>query len=210
MDPSPARRGRLPLPLIVAAVAAVIVVPLVLVRSESERDPETVDDERIEVVAGQIRTIPQLSSEHKGRVVEELKAALRDLYARAFLEEGAAATAPPSPEPTPATRVDDLFTARAREALHKDPDVFRAGATAASEGRLSVEGVITLEDSKPVQALLHVDFVGSGEPRGGSRLRIKQSGTLLLGATPDGWRVAGFGLRLESGLVTPSPTPEVS
>lgn len=209
MDPSPGQPGRLPMPLVVAAVVAVIVVPLVLVRSDSDRRPRTSTEQAVDVVTGQIRTIPQLSAERKSEVVDELKAALQNLYARAFLGTGTAATPPPSPEPTPATRVDDLFTAKAREALYKDPDVFRFGGAPASEGRLAVEGVITLEDSKPVQALLHVDFVGSGEPRSGSSLRITQSGTILLGATPDGWRVAGFGLRFESGLVTPSPTPEV-
>ncbi len=198
------------MPLAVAAVLAVFVVPLVLVRSNTDRRPEAGPDLAISVVTGQIRTIPLLPAEHKNRLVEEIKAALQVLYARAFLEAGAAATPPPSPEPTPATRVDDLFTAKAREALRKDPGVFRAGPVRASEGRLEIEGVITLENSEPVQALLHVDFVGSASPRGGgSGLRISQSGTLLLGATPDGWRVAGFGLRFESEPATPSPTPEV-
>ena len=207
MDPSRSSRGRLPLPLILAAVVAVIVVPIILVRSNSDRSAGPEHDNGVDVVTGQIRTIPQLSAERKSEVVEQLKAVLQNLYERAFLEGGTAATAPPSPEPTPATRVDDLFTANARKALHKDPDVFRLAGAAASEGKLSVEGVITLEESKPVQALLQVDFVGTGDPRGGKTLRISQKGTLLLSATPDGWRVAGFGLRFESELATPSPSP---
>ncbi|HYZ91500.1 MAG TPA: hypothetical protein VFA34_03790 [Actinomycetota bacterium] len=201
------RKSGFPMILVVAAVLAVVVIPLVWIGRESGKGRGTVAPGRVEAVPGEIRTIPQLSAERKSELIEQLKGALRELYGRAFLREGDPPTIPPSPQPSPATRVDDLFTANAQAALRKDPEVFRPGPVRAKEGRVTFAGVVTLEKWKPVQALLDVEFIAGGSPTGNvtADLRLQQKGTLLLTATKAGWRVAGFGLAFSSALVSPSP-----
>ena len=202
------KKSRGPIVLAVAAVMAAIVVPIVLVGPEPDREPAETPAPRVEVAAGQIRTVPELPGERKNALVGELGEALEELYARAFVVPGPEATAPPSPQPTPATRVDGFFTSKARAALRKDPDVFRAvDAVRVSGGKLSFGGIVTLEGSRPVQALLQIGFDAEGRPSGRATptVHLRQEGRLLLVSTSNGWRVDGFELRFSSRPVEPSP-----
>jgi hypothetical protein len=206
--PADNRRSEVLFVLAVAAVLAVVVL-FVLIGRETQ-GPDSQEPGRVEAVPGEIRTIPRLEPTRKQQLIEQLEGALAELYGRAFFHEGAAPTAPPSPLPSPSTRVDDLFTEKARAALRKDPDVFSPGPVRAKEGRVSFDGVVTLDGTRPLQALLQIEFIASGSPTGNvsSDLRLEQKGTLLLSATKAGWRVAGFGLTFSSALASPSPATE--
>ncbi len=197
---------RTPILLLVAALLAVIVVPIVLLDDQDDAFPGQTPTPGVVAAAGEIRTIPQLSPDDKRVLVGGLKRALVDLYGRAFVVEEPVAEAP---EPTPVTPVDDLFTENARIALHEDPNVFRlVEDLAVGSGRVTFAGVVTLEDERPVHAALEVEFIADALPTGRTApvVRLRQIGSLLLVARPEGWRVAGYDLAF-STRPQPSPSP---
>jgi hypothetical protein len=201
-------RSHVTLVLIVAAVLGVIAVPVALVnrRPVHQAFPST-PAPGFKAVAHGIRTIPQLDSGKKRNLVGGIAQALERLYAAAFVD--AQKETPASPEPTPATNVDAFFTSKARAALREHPEVFRTvDSVRVKSGQVTFGGIVTLEESKPVQAFLEVSFAGTGTPEGtrSPRVKMKQTGTLLLTGTSAGWRVAGFNLRFGSESLEPSPT----
>jgi hypothetical protein len=199
--------------LFVAAVVAAIVVPVVILERETPEAPQTTPIAGIQAIAGEVRTVPQLPRQRKKQLVTQLSGVLATLYERAFLGSGPTPTAPPSPEPTPATPVDALFTARAREALRAHPDLFRPAPGAhIEEGQVAFSGIATLDGSTPLQALLEVTFkaMGTFEGRTSPIVAMRQQGTLLLLAGPNGWRVDGFDLKFHMEPAQPTPTPEAS
>lgn len=203
---------RAPFLLLIAAVLAVVVVPIVLLDSDEQRDAEPTPTPGVVAAAGEIRTIPQLDADTKSNVVAGLARALVELYGRAFVTDERDDDTPESPEPTPATRVDDLFTEKARDALRRDPNVFRLVEDLdVGSGRVTFGGVVTLEGSKPIHAALEIEFVADALPTGRTApaVRLRQLGTLLLVARPDGWRVAAFDVAFSTRPQT-SPSPESS
>lgn len=202
---------RAPFLLFIAAVLAAIVVPIVFLDRDDLPGAEPTPSPGVVAAPGEIRTIPQLDPDTKQNLVAGLQRALIELYGRAFLiEERDDDTE--SPEPTPATRVDDLFTENARAALRKDPNVFRLIEDLdVGSGRVNFGGVVTLEDSRPVHAALEVEFLADALPTGRTApiVRLRQLGTLLLVARPEGWRVAAFDVAFSTRPQTsPSATDE--
>jgi hypothetical protein len=205
-----ARRGsHVPLIFIVAAVLAVIAVPVALVNRRPVHEGPATPTPGFDVVAREIRTIPQLAPGKKSALVRGLAGTLEHLYTTAFVPPRVDVDTPPSPEPTPATNVDALFTSKARGELRKHPDVFRTvDAVRVTSGQVTFGGIVTIERSKPVQALLEVSFAGTGSPEGSDspQVKMRQTGTLLLTGTSRGWRVAGFNLNFGSESIEPTPT----
>jgi len=200
---------RAPFLLIIAAVLAAIVVPIVLLDRDGLPRPEPTPSPAVVAAPQEIRTIPQLDPDTKQNLIAGLQRALVELYGRAFdIHEREDGT--PSPEPSPATRVDDLFTEKARAALRKDPNVFRLVEDLdVGSGRVNFGGVVTLEDSRPVHAALEIEFVADALPTGRAApiVRLRQLGTLLLVARPEGWRVAAFDVAFSTRPQT-SPSAE--
>jgi hypothetical protein len=201
--------SRVPLVLIAAAALAVIAVPVALFDREGAEEGQATPTPSFKAVAKEIRTIPQLDPRRKDELIQGLAGTLERLYSSAFVQAEKPREMPPSPQPTPATNVDEFFTSKARSALRKHPDVFRTvGSVHVTNGQVAFGGLVTIEGSKPVQAFLEVSFAGTGSPAGSAspRVKISQKGTLLLTGTSDGWRVAGFNLKLGSETIEPSPT----
>lgn len=200
---------RAPFLLLIAAVLAVIVVPIVILDRDDEPLSQPTPSPGVVAAPREVRTIPQLDPDTKQNLIAGLQRALVELYGRAFhIDEREDDTR--SPEPSPATRVDDLFTERARAALRKDPNVFRLVEDLdVGSGRVSFGGVVTLEDSRPVHAALEIEFVADALPTGRTApvVRLRQLGTLLLVARPEGWRVAAFDVDFSTRPQT-SPSPE--
>lgn len=200
---------RAPLLFFIAAVLAAIVVPIVFLDRDDEPSQPT-PSPAVVAAPREIRTIPQLDPDTKRNLIAGLQRALIDLYGRAFNiserdddEE--------SPEPSPATRVDDLFTDKARAALRKDPNVFRLVEDLdVGSGRVTFSGVVTLENSRPVHAALEVEFLADALPTGRTAplVRLRQLGTLLLVARPEGWRVAAFDVAFSTRPQTPPPATD--
>lgn len=191
-------------------VAVVLAVAFVFLRRDDAPSTSPSPTPGLVAVAGEIRTIPALDPDTKSNVIAGLGHALSDLYSRAFLETYV--VEPDTPEPTPATHVDDVFTDRARAALRADPDVFRIVEDLdVRSGRVSFGGVVTLEKSQPVHAALEVEFLAEAVPLGRRTqvVRLRQIGSLLLVARTEGWRVAAFDLTF-STRPQPSPTPNGS
>lgn len=195
--------------LVAAAALAAVALPIVFLR-ETDRVPGPTPAPVVKAVAGEIRTVPQLSPEAKNELIAELAGVLEALYGQAFLGLPPQPTLPPSPQTTPATRVDAFFTGSARDALRRNPEVFLPVETVrVGMGRVTFEGIATLEASQPHQALLEVDFEAVGRPRSPAApdVRLRQTGSLLLVAMPYGWRVGSFDLDFSSRPI-PSPSPE--
>jgi hypothetical protein len=200
---------RAPFLLFIAAVLAVIVVPIVFLDRDDDPLSEPTPTPSVVAAPREIRTIPQLDADAKQDLIAGLQRALVELYGRAFdINEREDDT--PSPEPSPATRVDDLFTENARAALRRDPNVFRLIEDLdVGSGRVNFSGVVTLEDSKPVHAALEIEFVADALPTGRTApvVRLRQLGTLILVARPEGWRVAAFDVAFSTRPQT-SPSPK--
>ncbi len=195
--------------LLTAAALAVVAVPLVLLREDTQ--PQQTVTPGVIADAKEIRTVPQLDRTLKKALIAQLGDVLETLYERAFITEGLPEpTDDPRPVPSPATRVDSFFTGRARAALQSDPEVFSTvEALRVTSGRVAFAGIATLEGRRPLQALLEIDFQAVGQPRSlvGPEVRIRQKGTLLLVAMPEGWRVGSFDVDFSLRPVV-SPTPE--
>lgn len=205
----------LPAVVITAVVAlAVVLVPLLTVDPEP---PAPTPEPGVVASAGEITTVPEAGEDVRRALSRDLSRFFEDLYDRAFVApellaedaEDTDETEPPSPSPGPEARIRNLFTREARAALRDRPDVFDPGPLVIRTGRVSFDGVATLRDGRPVEALLEVDFRTRAEAPGAYGVDVRQRGDLFLVATDRGWRVSGFELRLTSEPVpTPSPTPQ--
>lgn len=199
----------LPAVVITAAVAfAVAVVPLLTLDREP---PEPTPEPGVAVSAGEITFVPDAPEDVRQVITDELSQFGETLYERAFVapEVLPEATEPPEPSPGPEERLRALFTEVARSALRDRGEVFDPGPLTVRTGRVALAGVVTLLDGRPVEALLDVDFRATGRGPDDTAVDVRQQGQLLCVRTDDGWRVAGFDLRLTSEPVpSPSPTAE--
>lgn len=211
VDPPRGLNRFLPAVVITAAVAlAVVLVPLFTFDREP---PVPTPEPGIVAAAGEITTVPGADEDVRLTLSSDLSRFLEDLYDRAFVApeffpQEPDATEPPSPSPPPEARIRNLFTTEARAALRERPDVFDPGPLLVRTGRVSFDGVATLRDGRPVEALLEVDFRAVAEAPGTFGVDVRQRGDLLLVAADGGWRVAGFELRLTSEPRPTPPTPQ--
>lgn len=197
------------------AVALAIVAVLIMLRSRepsvSQPPPTPTPTPGIAAKAREIRTVPDVSAERRKLVTKQIAKTLRGLYTRAFVREQEQPQATASPDPGPSDRIAPLLTTRARAALKKSPEVFdQAEDLSVFTGSVVFEGVITFEGTRPVEALLEIDFSGQAAPRGRNAplAKVRQLGTVLLKQTSAGWRVDGLELRFASRpWNTPTPSP---
>jgi hypothetical protein len=197
--------------LAVFAVAAALAIAVVVaLTNQDEPAAQPTATPGIVATAKELALVPPVSDEVQRTITREIGVLLTELYERAFVPEAATRTPAPTGEVSASSRIDSLFTRKAAEALRKDPDVWeRAADFAIGRGRVTFGGLATLEGSKPVQALLEVEFEATGTPeqRVSPVVRVRQKGTVLLVYSSDRWFVDGFDLEFASAPVTPSPSP---
>lgn len=152
----------------------------------------------VRVIKADVRAFPPGSG--ADTAAAEIETTLADLYRRAFTPQPA--SPPPARTPPAPALPTAMFTAEAASAIAPHRDAFTpASEGALSYGDLSFSGVVSMGDGRPVEALVDVEFVGR---RG--RVRVVQTGKLLLYRMEPGWRVSGFDVTLRSERrVPPSP-----
>jgi len=188
--------------LIAALIAfSVVAIPVFLLRPQAS---QTVRPPEVKVLPGAVGTVPATTLSARRALVGDVAGFLKTLYERAFLPPSGVAS---SPTPAPASRIEAMFTPRARDALRRQRDVFAPGDdVVVAGGRVRFDGVITLDGDRTVQALIRVDFAASGSARQ-TPVALAQKGDLLVVQTPAGWQIAGFNLKLNAVSVPPTPSP---
>jgi hypothetical protein len=197
-----------------AAIAlAIVAVPVLLrqvLRPDEGPAPTAKPAPGITVRAGEISTAPQVGAPTRDAAVAEISQALKELYAQAFEQPQGTPGPDETPRPRPEVRVRTSMTTIARQALAASPGVFdEAADLSVYTATVSFHGVITFDGKTPVEALLGVDFGGEAVPVGARSpaAKVRQTGTLVLKATPDGWLVDGFDLQLATRpLLTSTPS----
>jgi hypothetical protein len=199
--------GRFALTVAVTTLVAlgIALVPIVLVTRDGDTPSPSPGTPGIGVVATDLRIVPEVSVEKRKAYAAALKTVLHGLYTGAFTAE--AATDVPSPSPA-SSELDPFLTVAAQKAVRANPEVFSAGEDlTVTQGRVEFAGVVTLDGSRGIAALVTVDFTGTASPVGESSptARIRQTGTIELTRAGDGaWLVSGFDVKLTS---EPAPTP---
>jgi len=200
--------------LLPAAVVVLLAAVVVLLRTdEPAPPPDETAKPGISVTAKELHLMPEVSKERRRIVTSRLQAALERFYVRAFIVPPVAADAAASPAPPgPLKRIHPQMTSSARAALKRRPEIFETTKDLSVFIRTVVfSGVVTMDGSNPIDALLDVDFNARATPVGRSAplASLRHVGTMRLKRTASlGWLVDGFDLKLRTKpLLTPSPSP---
>lgn len=220
--------------LIAAGAALVLVLAVVVLFAPSRRGTSLAPlpgPPKVGAVTPRLTTqlqfIGDVSPERATALSNELGVFLADFYGRAFLAEttdpavdpassgkAVGAESPPvdaaSPAALNASPADPgtLVATGAKDAFSVSVSVFDSDAIRIFEGTVSYRGLVTADNQTAFGAFLGVVFEGIGhvESDPGLAATVHQFGTLRLVATPEGWRVAGFDVKLETRVQAP-PTP---
>lgn len=197
--------------LAAAAIALAISAVPILLREDQPTAVQPTPEPGLRTRAGEIRTAPDVGAPTRKAVVSDISEALHKLYSRAFVQPQTTPGPKASPRPLPAKRVRRSMTNIARAALAKSPGIFdEAADLTVYSGVISYSGLVTFDGKRPVEALLDVSFGGDAVPVGSlsPAVRLRQSGTIVLKNTDDGWLVDGFDLSFATRpLDTPTPQP---
>lgn len=199
---------RSPLGVVAGTLVVIgIVATVVIVFAQDQREPVLpIRPTGVKVTPGPISITPKVSPARRKVIVAELATMLSDLYDRAFVRKATAASPSPSAPTTPDAPIAPLFTAKAREALAAEPDVFDPGRVRITDGTLEFRGVVTNQRTTPTDAFLYVEFSAIGTVgRSVSAVSVKQKGTLLVVRAPVGWRIKGFDLHFAARTSPPTP-----
>jgi hypothetical protein len=190
--------------LTAAAALAVVIVPLFALKPGP---PSASRAASVTASAGTFSTVPRLSTAQRRELAAGLESFLASLYQRAFTDTHTSAVASPAASPDPIAGVGQLFSPRALDALHAHPDVFvPPDGVRVYDGRVSFDGVATVDSARQTEAFLDITFLGKAQIRG-APVELVQKGSMLLVHTPGGWQVAGFDLTMNAESVHPSPRP---
>jgi hypothetical protein len=199
---------RLWLEVTVTALLALIIVIVPLLAYFPEK-PEPAA--AINVAPGRLVVVPNSSRAEVRRLSRGLETFFKALYENAFLVQ--TSTSHSSPEPIGEVSsvehgIGRFFTSRARSALRRHREVFHVEGFDVRNGIVQFSGVATL--SGQATAFLDVQFAARARA-GDALVAVRQGGSLLLLSSREGWRVAGFRLKLRTeptteATATPTPT----
>lgn len=153
----------------------------------------------------------ETTPERRALLSNELGVFLADFYGRAFLADSGSPQevgAEPSDSTTiPRPDSGGLVSPEAHPAFIANRPTFAADGIRIYEGTVSFRGVVTATNDAAFGATVGVVFEGLGnvERELERAASIYQFGSLRLISTPEGWRIAGFDLKLETRVALTLP-----